>query len=156
MHEIEKIYAAAHAVVAKSVRANEPLPPLLFVTDTQMATHVIDLSGAPSKDAIAAIHQTSAQHPDIVCAILAQEAWMLEIKKKPCSLGLPAGSIANHPDRTEAMVFNILTPALQGVAACRINREISTLEKADILWDDHKSESLFHGRFIRGELPPVH
>lgn len=78
------------------------------------------------KDHLVQLMQALVQHPDLDFVVHVVEAWML------LSSEVPDGSIADHPQRQEAVVFNILTKDCQLVVLNRLHRNPSRLERGKV------------------------
>lgn len=68
-----------------------------------------NFGSAQSKEITARIHQFSAKVPGVNVVVFCCETWMLHSSvDKPIPEEVMQKSIANHPDRKEAMMFNAL------------------------------------------------
>lgn len=104
---------------------------------------VLPINSEDDKHRIAALMETVVEHPDVDFVVHITEAWTLLHQKTP-----PEGSIAKHPQRQEAVLFNILSKDCQTVVINPLHRNPSHLERGKVDF-----EYQFKGSMVR-EAPP--
>jgi hypothetical protein len=107
-------------------------------------THIIQVptETEQDKDCVAGLMLGLAAEPDIEFVVHIVEAWVLVSPK------LPRGSIAKHPRRKEAVLFNILSKDCQILVLNPLHRKPNRLERGTL---DFSLD--YRGRFMRP--PPV-
>ena len=89
--------------------------------------------GAPMEDdtdkyMVTQLTEALVQHPDIDFVAMVSEAWFVATKDKRDL----EGSLADHPDRQEAVIFNILSKDCQIVVMNPLHRNPSRLTRGKL------------------------
>jgi hypothetical protein len=103
---------------------------------------LVPIQSDGDKHRITALMEAMVEHPEVDFVVHITEAWTLLNPK------LPKGSIAKHPQRQEAVLFNILSKDCQTVVINPLHRNPSRLERGKVDF-----ELQFKGRMVR-ETPP--
>lgn len=161
----EALYESLHATAAALVKEGQEHMPLMFVQRSKEPSAIVPLVGA-DKDKIAMAHRAAVNLPDIVCAVLVMESWMIKMakvkneeqaEKDPIIMALQQGTlkVSDLPDRTEAIIFNFRTPEGQWLAICEIDRTKKTLTKGELIDTSGKEDGKgATGRFIGTGVDP--
>lgn len=151
---IELLYDSAFVKAADIVATGQEHQPILLVGDGLGTMNVFGLAEL-SKEAITLVHQRAAQAG---VALLIMEAWVAKIDKGDYdeSGEYTGPRPSEHPDRTEAVIFNVLTPTSQALAICPIDRTTNTLKKEPLQWlDEMASGEKMEGNMVRNNPPSV-
>lgn len=101
-------------------------------------TSLVAVRSDRDKNRIARFMQKLVQRPRFDFVVHITEAWVL------IGPNLPTGSIAQHPQRQEAVLFNILSKDCQTVVINPLHRTPSRLERGRVNFDLE-----VQGRFVR-------
>lgn len=152
---IETLYDDLFARASEIVATGEEHQPFLVVLKDGNEVGIMSLVDLPT-ETISSMHRVAADH--FAAAILITEVWTVEFARNEAKLdengeyvGPPA---SEHPNRTEAILFNVLTPTRQAMAFCPIDRSTRTLGKRPLNWLDELPEGQrIGGRLVREDGP---
>ncbi len=99
---------------------------------------------AEDKVMLTTLLKAAIQHAETDFVVHITEAWVLLHPKT-----IPTRSIARHPKRTEAVIFNILSKDCQVVVMNPLHRKPTRLEQGQVNFD-----MTFKGRMVRETPPP--
>jgi hypothetical protein len=154
MIEIQAFYERLHKAAAGFVAKGEEQIPLIAL---MMPSGDVELIAMPdaSKDQVAELQRHAASQGCV--AVLIWEAWQANYDKMtPQQIEDHKAGLLSLEDvegRTEAVLFNILTPTRQGLAMCPIDRSTNSLALAPINWFGEDNGMKFSGRFVRENTP---
>lgn len=151
--DFEAIAAHCYNVVSKEVaRGREAAQVVLLgrcrdgVPSIQNAMHT-PLRDWQDKDAVTLLMMLGVADPEIDFAVHVTESWVLALPKDGTG-EVPTGSIAKHPKRREAVLFNIMSKDCQVVVINPLHRKPNRLERGTIDFG-----ITLKGRMVR-ETPP--
>lgn len=150
--KIRQLYDDLFETAAAIVKRGEEHRPILIVLNESDRLAVIAATGL-SDQKKAEMFKTIAATPGTVAVVLIHEGWLVvpdPMNGKVVSEALRLAAerrLAEHPQRREVVMFNLLTPTRQAVMPCLIDRTTNTLEKAAFKWISDDAKSAF-GRFI--------
>lgn len=152
--DIDRIYDMLFQSASRIVAAGEEHQPILLVFRADEKLEVISGNRLPDKDALAALQQRLAADPQVLVVALIMEAWVMERPDPATAERLMRGdlNVSDCPERTEAIVFSLMTPTRQAFIQCPIDRTTNTLIRRPLMWLDRESE----GRFVRTSKPSLH
>jgi len=104
----------------------------------------VPLENADHKIVLAALMEALVLEPDIDFAVHVSEAWFLA---NPVEL--PSDSIAEHPQRLEAVTFNIMSKDNQTIVVNMLHRKPNRLERGPVEFTKE-----LRGRMVR-DMPPT-
>jgi hypothetical protein len=145
----EFCYRAVEAA-RKALPATDILPPCVLFGSIEEGKLVIydkfcpPLEDDHDKRMLLLFMETLVQHPDIDFAVFIAESWMLADSEDHDF----TESIADHPQRQEAVVFNILSKECQAIVANPLYRDPLRLERGEII-------TTIAGKMVRPK-PPTH
>lgn len=154
-HDFQAIVDLCFAMTGDTLQdmpAGETLPPVVLMGAKRNGDMVIKgammpptLDGAADKDAVTLFMTSIVQTPAIDFVVLVAESWVVAHAKEHDP---PQQSIANHPQRQEAVIFNIMSKDSQAVAVNWLHRYPLRLERGEML-------TQMQGRMVRSK-PPAH
>lgn len=161
--ELNEVYDAIFGVAQNIIKSGEECEAVLFVVTEDGGVLPVDVSDAPSKDAIAIIQQSMVQSQYVYCVILLIEAYMAKVLKddveglEKAQEAASKGKLKNFDGREEVVLLSFLTKTDQALAVCKIKREEgkSHLEKGEINWSS-ESGRVMSGRFVREQSHTFH
>ena len=133
-------YRTARKIVAKG-DAVEPILLMGMVRDGTLkipSVGRVPVQSTSDKECLMALMQALVQQLDVDFVVHITEAWLL------VGQTLPEGSIAEHPQRQEAVLFNIMSKDCQTVVINPLHRKPSRLERGKVDFDQQ-----FEGRLVR-------
>lgn len=133
------------------LQATEQLHPILFVFSSDDQIAIVPLPPFQTmidKDIVARLHKRLAERTD-ECkgVIMIVEAWGAHLTID--QMNKAGGTIANHPERFDIVMFNGIRGTMQLMADIRINKD-RTLGEMSIR-DPTSTEAPSTGRFIVGD-----
>lgn len=153
---IESVYDRLFEKASEIVASGEEHQPILIIIhdDGSFEAVPVILADMPPEVWHFAQRKTAEKFG---AAVLITEAWTLETMGKLNENGEYDGPMpSEHPDRKEAVMFNVLTPTRQALATCPIDRATNTLEKRPLQWLDQLPEGAhIGGRMVRENAPSV-
>lgn len=93
-----------------------------------------------SKDMLVLLMQDLLQHPELDFVAHVTEAWFVSVKDDV----IPEGSLADHPNRQEMVIFNIMSKDCQTVVLNPLHRNPNRLEPGKVDF-----ETNMKGRMVR-------
>jgi hypothetical protein len=151
--DFEAIAAHCYRIVSKEVaKGREAAQVVLLgrcrdgVPRIQQAVHT-PLRDWQDKEAVTLLMTLAVADPEIDFALHVTETWILDLPDDG-SAEIPTGSIAKHPKRREAVIFNIMSKDCQIVVINPLRRKPNRLERGTIDFDIQ-----LKGRMVR-ETPP--
>lgn len=143
-------YDVLHTMASTIVADGQEHMPLMCVFTTRGEVIIVPLTGLPSKDLAAVLHQKLGGEVSLIDTVATiKEAWKKVLDKGEKQ---PEGSLEHVEGRTECIMFNFIRGGQQLVALCDIDREANKLAKADLI--DPTSEAM-RGREILGTSDPL-
>lgn len=150
--DVEAIAAHCYEVVSKEIAKGKSAAPLVLlgrcrdgIPSIHNAIHM-PLQDWRDKEAVALLMTLAVADPDTDFALHVTEAWVLDLPKK--NPRIPQRSIAKHPKRREAVIFNIMSKDFQVLVINPLHRKPNRLERGTIDFD-----ITLKGRMVR-EAPP--
>ena len=141
----------AKRVMLECIKDETSLPPAMMVY-VSGAISIIDttpfMTNGMTKDLLAMMMKRALAKPEVDMVMLCAEAWMLKQKLTDPD---PTEGISNHPDRTEALIINVMTKDDNFFFGFPVDRENGTLGE-QIGGPDAK----VHGRFTHNPSGTKH
>ena len=132
--DFQVIADRCYDVTRKIVRRKQSVIPVCIagtVEDgkvaVQLSTHV-PMETEHDKDMVARFTEALVQHPDIDFVVMVSEAWFVSANDGV----IPEGSLADHPNRQEMVIFNILSKDCQNIVMNPLCRNPSHLKRGKV------------------------
>ncbi len=147
--ELAKILPLAETMI----RDDQHVPMIrAYMTNGKISMFVIPHMGEPgAKDVVAQLHQLAAQSENVTASMFICEAWAVW-DGLPSTR--PAESLANHPNRIDALAINCIMRNMQLMATVEItgtleakDRKFGELRIADV----NDPQWLADGRFVASQ-----
>lgn len=148
--QFEAVAADCYELSTAALDHFKEVPSMVFIGTIRDGVPYLDqgthhrITKARDKLELVALMTALVQHPDIDFVVHITEAWVLANPK-----AIPSRSIAKHPKRTEAVLFNILSKDCQAIAMNPLKRNPLRLERGTIDFS-----MTLKGRMVRETPPP--
>lgn len=148
--QFEEVAADCYELSTSALEQLKEVPSMLLLGTLQDGTPFLEQGGLfaidsdADKQRLVVLMTALVDHPRIDFVVHITEAWVLANPK-----AMPKRSIAKHPKRTEAVLFNILSKDCQAIVMNPLQRNPLRLERGAIDFS-----MTLKGRMVRETPPP--